>query len=555
MVEAIVYLLAGLGAFLVGFKVLSDNVQKLANQKLKKLFNKVTNNRLTGVGIGAAITMIIQSSSVTTVMVVGFVNAGVMNLMQATTIIMGANIGTTITAQLVALQALDITMYAMLLAAIGVFGEMIAKNDKTKAVFYALAGLGLVFIGLSIMGDSMRVFRSSPLITEALTSINNPVLLLLIGVIVTGIIQSSSAVTTILISMVVAGLSIGSGGNAVLYVVLGTNIGTTVTALLSSIGATTNAKRAALIHLMFNVFGSAIFFVFLMLWPTFTDNVLSRIFPLPGTQIAMFHTFFNVTCTIIFLPIAQMFTKISSVLIREKKATESITFFDERLLKTPAIALGQLTKEAVRLGALAMESLHEAIEAFIIQDSLAGEQIRKKICSIEQLDREITQYLIKVSTNPLSLEDEKMVTRVHHSMGDFIRVAEISDNVLKYTKTSIDQHLEYSDAAKADLRAMDKLLADEFAATREVFVFRKTELVPAVEKIEDQVDVMRKQMLDDHIKRLNEGACSANNSAVYINFVSNLERVGDHINYVAHSYEEESPEACVIANEGEWKAK
>jgi len=279
------------------------------------------------------------------------------------------------------------------------------------------------------------------------------------------------------------------------------------------------------------------------------DNVLSRWFLLPGTQIAMFHTFFNVTCTILFLPFAQVFTKLSLLLVREKKTAEQLTFFDERLLKTPAVAMGQLTKEATRLGALAMEALHEAIEAFIIQDGIASEGIRKKICAIEQLDREITGFLIKVSTNPLSLEDEKMVSRVHHAIGDFIRIAEISDNVLKYTKTSIDQHLEYSDPVRVDLRTMYKLLAEEFALTSDLFINRKISLLPAVEKVEEQVDLMRTQMIDDHVKRLNEGVCSPNNSAVYINFVSNLERVGDHINYVAHCYEKESPEACLIAEE------
>ena len=546
MIEAIVYLLAGLGAFLVGFKILSDNVQKLANQKLKQLFNKVTTNRWLGVGIGAAITMIIQSSSVTTVMVVGFVNAGVMNLLQATTIIMGANIGTTITAQLVALKAFDVTLYAMILAAIGIFGEMFAKQDKVKTIFYALAGLGLVFIGLDVMASSMSIFKTSPVITQALTSINNPFLLLMIGIIVTGIIQSSSAVTTILISMVAAGLTIGSGGNAVLFVVLGTNIGTCVTALLSSIGATTNGKRAALIHLMFNVFGTIIVFPFLFFWPGFMDAVLVKLFPLPATQIAMFHTFFNVFCTLIFLPAAQLFVKLSQKIIRDKKVVKSATFFDERLLKTPAIALGQLTKETTRMGAMAMQSLKDAIEAFILQDAMAIEKIKHKNLEIEQLDKEITEYLIKVSTNDLGLEDETMVSRLHHTLGDFIRIAEISDNILKYTRTSIDHHLEFSEAVRIDLRSMFDLLAKEFALTSELFTYRHFNLLKEIEAIEDQVDVKRNQMVDDHVARLNQGTCSPNNSAVYINFVSNLERVGDHINYVAHSYEKNSVEASAF---------
>ncbi len=546
MIEAIVYLLAGLGAFLVGFKILSDNVQKLATQKLKQLFNKVTTNKWLGVGIGTLITVIIQSSSVTTVMVVGFVNAGVMNLLQATTIIMGANIGTTITAQLVALKAFDITLYAMILAAIGMFGEMFAKQDKVKTIFYALAGLGLVFIGLDVMASSMSIFKSSPAITNALTSVNNPLLLLAIGIIATAIIQSSSAVTTILISMVAAGLTIGSGGNAVLYVVLGTNIGTCVTALLSSIGATTNGKRAALIHLMFNVFGTIVVFPFLFFWPSFLENVLAKWFSLPGTQIAMFHTFFNVFCTLLFLPLSQIFVKLSQKIIRDKKVTKSSTFFDERLLKTPAIALGQLTKETIRMGSLAMQSLKDSIEAFIIQDAIAIEKIKHKNLEIEQLDKEITEYLIKVSTNDLGLEDETMVSRLHHALGDFIRIAEISDNILKYTRTSIDHHLEFSEAVTVDLRAMFDLLAKEFSLTSELFTYRHFELLNEIEAIEEQVDIKRNQMVDDHVSRLNQGTCSANNSAVYINFVSNLERVGDHINYVAHSYQKESVEASMF---------
>ncbi len=541
--SAVIFLLAGLGAFLVGFRILSESVAKLANQKLKRLLNKVTNNKVVGVGIGALITCVIQSSSVTTVMVVGFVNAGVMNLFQAATIIMGANIGTTITAQIVALQAFHITTYAMLLTAIGIFGELIAKREKAKTMFYAMAGLGLVFIGLSIMSNSMSIFRSSPVITNVLTSINNPFLLVLVGIVVTGIIQSSSAVTTILISMVGAGLLIGQGGsNAVLFVILGTNIGTCVTALLSSIGATANGKRAAFIHLMFNVFGSVVVFIILVAWPTFTNDTLSRWFVHPGTQLAMFHTFFNVFCTLLFLPFTALFVKASRFVIHDRKTSQPVTFFDERLLKTPAFAISQLTKELGRLGTLAMESLKDAIRAFNDQDILVAEEIRKKILAVEQLDREITGYLIKVSASDVAFEDEQMVSRLHHALGDFIRIAEISDNVLKYTRKSIEMHLEFSQAVQIDLNEMYQLLANEFRLTIDLFMNKNLSLLPEIEKIEDQVDIKRNQMLDDHVKRLNEGTCSPNNSAVYINFVSNLERVGDHINYVAHSYQEKSIE-------------
>lgn len=546
MIEAIVYLLAGLGAFLVGFKILSDNVQKLANQKLKLLFNKVTNNKLVGVGIGAIITMIVQSSSVTTIMVVGFVNAGLLNLVQATAIIMGANIGTTITAQLVALKAFDVTFYAMILAVIGIFGEMFVKNDKAKTIFYLLAGLGLIFIGLDVMASSMSIFKTSPAITAALTSINNPFLLLLIGIILTGIIQSSSAVTTILISMVAAGLTIGSGGNSILFVVLGTNIGTCVSALLSAIGVTSNGKRTALIHLMFNVFGTILIFPFLFFWSGFMDDVLAKMFPLPGMQIAMFHTFFNVVCTLVFLPMSPLFVNLSKKIIREKISVKPASFFDERLLKSPAVALGQLTKETTRMGNLAMQSLKDAIEAFIIQDAIAIERIKHKNSEIEQLEKEITEYLIKVSIDDLGVEEETMVSRLYHALGDFIRIAEISDNVLKYTRTSIDKHLEFSEAVRIDLRVMFGLLEKEFALTSDLFINHRFELLKEIDIIEEQVDNKRNQMIEEHLARLNQGKCSPNNSAVYINFVSNLERVGDHINFVAHSYEKESGEVSIF---------
>ena len=248
--NVIIELLGGLGAFLLSFKILSENIEKLANAGLKKLFNRFSKNRFAGVGIGALITAIIQSSSATTVMIVGFVNAGVMDLFQATSMIMGANIGTTITAQIVALNSFDFAKYATLFACIGIFMNMLAKKEKTKTIGLIFSGMGLVFISLGLMSDSMSMLKDSDQIREILSSINNPVLLLLIGALITGVIQSSAAVATIIISMVGAGLTIGSDPNAVLFVILGTNIGTCVTALISSLGASVNAKRASLIHLL-----------------------------------------------------------------------------------------------------------------------------------------------------------------------------------------------------------------------------------------------------------------------------------------------------------------
>ena len=371
---AVFELLAGLGAFLIGVKLLSDNMEKLATGKMRSLFHrasgKVTlpegatrkekfraktkewSSNLVGVGIGTAVTAVIQSSSLTTVMVVGLVNAGVMTLTQATTITMGANIGTTITAQIAALSAFDFAVFAMGLTGIGILVAYATKKEKVQTICYAVAGLGLVFVGLDVMDASMDFFQESQVIVDLFASITNPFLLFFLGIAITAIIQSSSALTVILIAMAESGILIGGGGNAVLYVVLGTNIGTCVTALLSSIGTNINAKRAAVIHLLFNVIGSIIFFIIMICWPEMNANTFEAWFPNnPGTQIAMFHTFFNVISTILFLPFTNGLVKLSELLVRPGKkkkedAEETSSRLDKRLLPTPALAVDSATQEA-----------------------------------------------------------------------------------------------------------------------------------------------------------------------------------------------------------------
>ena len=317
-VGAIIGLLAGLGALLIGFKLLSDNIEKLATTGLKKLFNKTSKNRWVGIGIGASVTAIIQSSGASTIMIVGFVNAGLMSLFQATAMIMGANIGTTVTAQIASLGSFDIALYATLLAFIGAFMNMLCKTEKPKTIGLALAGLGLVFMSLDAMKTSMKVFSSSQAFTDLLQNVNNPFLLLFIGIGLTALLQSSSALTTILIAMVTAGLMIGNGPNDIIYVILGTNIGSCVTALLSSLGSSTNAKRASIIHLMFNTAGTVVFTIVFLIWKNFYTDILEVLVPgEPGMQIAVFHIMFNVSCTIIFLPFVKVFVKVATLIIKD----------------------------------------------------------------------------------------------------------------------------------------------------------------------------------------------------------------------------------------------
>ena len=534
---AVFELLAGLGVLLIGFKLLSDNIEKLANSGLKKLFNKTSNNRFVGVGIGAASTALIQSSSATTVMVVGFVNAGIMTLFQATSVIMGANIGTTITGQIAAfgVGTFDFGLYASLLAVIGIFMQMLCKKDKWKTTGLALAGLGIVFIGLDLMSGAMHVFagEGSP-IPEVLKKINNPLLLLVLGALFTALIQSSSAMTTIVISMVAAGMSFGTDSNGVLYVILGSNIGTCITAILSSIGASVNAKRASLIHLMFNLFGSLIFFVMLLIFPSFFDVTFKTWFKdTPSIQVAMFHTFFNVVCTLIFIPFINVFVKVATYVIKDKKEATKTTFIDDRFLKTPSIALAQAAKETLRLGTISMNTLYLSIDAFLTKNYDLNDDVQKNIADIEQLNSELLSYLVRVSAQNLSDADEKTISRLHSILNDFYREAEIADNMMKYTKSSIRDNLKFSEQVLLQIKSLKEKLSSQFINICEIFNNNQVQLVEKVEELESEIDKMRSTMIKQHIARLENNECSPASSGVFINLVSNLERAGDHLSYIA----------------------
>lgn len=538
---AIVALLAGLGAFLLGFKLLSENMEKLASEGLKKMFSRTAKSKLAGVGIGALSTAIVQSSSVTTVMVVGFVNAGVMSLYQATAVIMGANIGTTITAQIVALQSFDFVEIAMALTAVGIFMSMFCKKDKTKTIGLMLAGLGVVFMGLNYMSDAMSIFKESPQITSLIASVSNPFLLLLLGVGITALMQSSSAVTSIVISMVSAGITIGTGGNSVLFLILGTNIGTCVTALLSSIGAGRNAKRACTIHLMFNVFGAAIFFILLLCWRSFMDVTFANWFGEPGQQIAMFHTFFNVLCTLLFLPFTNVFVKISGLIVREKShKTEKSKHgdaLDKRFLNTPFVALEQVGKQRLYMLEMSMNNLENALNGFLTRDESNTEEILKTNEEIAQIYQDITDYLIQLSGKDISMRDEKAVSALHHNLGDIVRISEIADNITKYTRKSIKENIVFSSGVSGQIRDMMDKIKELYKETYATLEAKEIAFLPVVDGLEDEVDDMRKKLIDGHIERLNGGYCKAESSNIFINLVSNLERTGDHLAYLAHSVE------------------
>lgn len=531
--DVIVPFIAGLGTFLIGCKLLSDNIEMLANNKIKGLFNKSSKSKLVGVGIGAATTAIVQSSSATTVLVVGLVNAGVMSLFQATTVIMGANIGTTVTAFLVSLPIAEI---AMLFALIGIFMSMLSKKPVFKTLGIALAGLGLIFIGLESMGNAMEGIKNSDIIRDALASISNPILLLLIGVIATAVIQSSSAMTAIIISMVGSGLVIGSGGNSVLFVVLGTNIGTCVTAILSSIGATPNGRRASLIHFMFNFFGSVLFTIILLIWDDFMPNVLVKLIPDPKMQIAIFHILFNVLCAVVFLPITKVFVKISQLIIKDKKQeVVKIIHMDDRMLQYPSVALGQLTNEMSRMSFEAINVLNLSIEDFLSKSNDNKEKVKETNVKLELMNKEIISYLVSISNAQVSFSEDKMISSFHHNLNDIMRIGEIADNVTKYTDSVLAEGLEFSEAAILKIGKMKESINELYRLTEITFMSRKTDLMNEINTIEEGIDNMRSTLVNDHLARLKAGKCQPQSSGVFINLVNNLERAADHLTYIAES--------------------
>lgn len=549
-------LCGGLGAFLIGMNMMSDSMSRLAHGRLKSMLNKTANNRIAGVGIGAAVTMIIQSSSATTVMVVGLVNAGIMTLFQATAVIMGANIGTTITAWIASLGSLDVSVFLLVLAVVGVFMTMFSKTEKVKVIGNVLAGLGLIFVGLGVMSDSMDPDLHPEImdvIRNALSVVKNPFLLLLIGVVATGIVQSSSAVTSIVVVLATSGVLIGGTGDGVYYVIIGSNIGTCVTAMISSIGANPNARRAAVIHLLFNCLGAILFAVFLLCWQpfgtSFSETVLDKIFPATATgpnyqfQIAFFHTLFNVTCTCIFLPFAKGFVKLANLLVREKKTAETAASkgvlgdLDERLMRQPTVALAHLYQEAGKMLTYSVSTLTEAFEAFVKKDASVKQDVQDRNNKLSDANRAAVEYLVKLSASSLVMEDEKTISNMHYVLNDIVRIGELADNVTKYTDHYENDGLIFSAEFLSMTQEMFEKIIKLYTACLAAFSERDFSKLQEVDAIEDEIDNYRRKLVNQHIKRLNEGKCQPQSASVFINLVGNLERAADHLTYIAHSIE------------------
>ncbi len=548
IIALILLLLGGLGVLMVGMNMMSDNMSKLAHGKLKNMLNKTANSRLAGVGIGTAVTGIIQSSAATTVMVVGLVNAGIMTLFQATTIIMGANIGTTITAHLASLVAFKyVSAFLFLFAVVGVFMNMLAKSEFVKIIGNILTGLGLIFVGLEVMGSPLTSNAEiKGFIADVLGFVQNPFLLILLGIAVTAAMQSSSAVTSIIIVLAGAGIKVGGSADGVYFVIIGSNIGTCVTALISSIGASTNAKRAGLIHLLFNLFGAVIFTTFLLIWiwcgSSFTEVVLNKLFPVIENQIAMFHTFFNVTCTLLFLPFIKVFVWIAEHIIKDKKSEGEEDEFsdlletpDDRLLKNPSLALGYLYQKTGRMFTYSMKALNLAVEAFLNKDESAKDQVLKINSDLAIINKQGVDYLVKISSCSTTADDEATISSLHYVLNDIVRVGDLATNVTKYTGHYVNDNLVFSTEFLTMIGAMHEKIKKLYELSLDTFLNKDKAQIALVDALEDEIDEDRRVLNAQHIERLNEGKCQPQNSTVFINLVGNLERAADHITFIARS--------------------
>lgn len=538
----ILLMLGGLGALFIGMNMLQSSTEKLATSGLRKLFAKTANSRFAGVGIGTLATMIMQSSGATTVMVVGFVNAGAMTLLQATTYIMGANIGTTITAQIVALGGLSsssfpLTQIIIAFTLLGVILKMAFQKKHPKIGLSGdfIAGLGLLFLGLETMTSNLQtLFLTSESLTSFLTSLSNPFLLLLIGILLTALAQSSSAVTSIVLAMAMAGAVIGGSGNGVLYLILGSNIGSCATALLSSIGSTTNGKRAAVIHLLFNVFGSVLFFIVLICWPSAMQSTFAKLFPgNPAVQIAMFHTFFNVVCTALFLPFAKGFVFLANKMVKDKGKEQNNDLLDPRFLDAPELALSQAISFYHLMANQSLADLNDSLSAFFSKDKSKDEEIKENEKKVLKMSKELSSFLASISAKGVLEESSERISKMQLDIADVVRLTEVADNIAKYTAHEVDEGLEFSPTVEEGLKQMQSKINKMFVAVSSLIDRPDLPSLDKVKSLEDELDGLRTELVKGHLERLENGQCKPQNSNIFINLVGNLERCGDHLNFIA----------------------
>ncbi|NLU10042.1 MAG: Na/Pi cotransporter family protein [Tepidanaerobacter acetatoxydans] len=511
----------GLGLFIYGMRLMGEGLERAAGDQLKNLVEILTTNRLMGVFVGALVTAIIQSSGATTVIVVGLLNAGIMDLSQAVGVIMGANIGTTMTAQLIAFKLSNIALPAIGIGT-GIF--LFSKNKTRKFIGQVILGFGLLFFGMQTMETALKPLAELPQFIGFMTSFSKtPILGVLAGFILTGLIQSSSATIGILQALASQGLV---NLSIALPILFGDNIGSCVTALLSSIGTNINARRAALFHLLFNIIGTIIFLLMLPL----VQMVVALTSSDPVRQIANAHTFFNVVNTVIQFPFAFLLVKLINYIIPgEPEVIErGLKYIDDRLLETPSLALVQVKKEIARMGSLALETLKDSIDTFLKYDEKKDKLAREKETVINELARETTRYLALLSRTALPVDEYNSITYFISAVNDMERVGDHAMNILELAEFREEHKLPFSQDAINELLEIAAKVQETFDLAIYSFLHWDEESAKKILVNEEEIDSMEKILRNNHIKRLNEGTCNPSSGVIFLDMLSNFERVGDH---------------------------
>jgi len=546
---SILTLIAGIGIFLIACKMMSANLEALSSNKLKALFAKTSKSKLIGVGIGTVTTAAIQSSGATTVMVIGFVNAGIMTLAQAATIIFGANIGTTVTGQIVALglfgaDTISTTVIFSAFAGVGACIILFSKKDVLQKIGGILAGFGMLFVALGMMSGSMESFANLDSVKMFLATVKNPLLLVLIGAILTAIIQSSSVMTSLAITMVFTGLINLDQG---IYLTLGSNIGSCAVAIIAGIGSSTNAKRTALIHLIFNIAGVAVFMLVGMIMreashKTVTFGYLfAKMFPNAlNTQMAMFHTIFNVVTVILILPLTNVLVKFVSKIIPDKKTKEDenaphLYFIDEHLLSTPPIAVQQTKNEIVNMAEIAMRNFTLSCDIVCTLDFGQIETFRNNENQLNFLNKELVRFIIKLSKIEMSDADHMYLSSALHTITDLERIGDYAENIVEYAEKMTAADENFSEDAISEIRDMQLLIDELYQKVMKAYVNRDRASLREANQIEEKIDDFTSKMQQGHIRRMDEGVCTSDIGAQYMSLASNAERVADHFINVAKS--------------------
>lgn len=526
----------GLGMFIYGMQIMAQGLENAAGNKMKSLLEVLTRNKFMGVVLGAAITAVIQSSSATTVMVVGFVNAGLMNLAQAMGVIMGANIGTTVTGWLVSsvewAQILSPSKLAPVAVIVGVIVMLTGKRRSTKDISAIIIGFGLLFIGITMMSDAVEPLQEyEGFVNLFVTLGKSPVLGILAGAVVTAIIQSSSASVGILQSLAAAGLVPFS---AAIYIIMGQNIGTCVTAILSSLGAKKNAKTAALMHLLFNVIGTLLFSAAAIIYYELL-NPQAGLGSITQTQISLVHTVFNIGTTVLLFPASGLIIKLSKKIgnVREDEQERGKVLLDDRLLETPGIALQSTLNEAIRMGELVQETLEIARNILFTKSEEDIEKLKEDEDTVDKMCAGITEYTIKLGAMQISEREHQTVSHLLQVLSDIERVSDYCENISEYAETLIEKKVSFSDIAKEHMDEMMSETIDSYRYAMEAFKENSQEKALKVIEKETKIDELEIRLRAKHIARLADNKCSTEAGIVFLDALVGLERISDHARNIA----------------------